>query len=139
MTCAHVVGEAHIEQFIYLIKDEDPYTLQLYEALIHDIGETAWGGNQDIDVVGDGPDLRLLAHAAEDHSVPEPDELAVDGKALVYLGCALSSGASTTAGGVPCIGSLLSPDILWIIGSTKAAAFTIPVRAMPIRSLPFNG
>jgi hypothetical protein len=89
--------------------------------------------------VGDGPDLRLLAHAAEDRGVPEPEDLAVDGKALVYLGCELSSGASTRAGGVPCIGSLLSPDILWSMGSTKAAAFTIPVRAMPIWSLPFNG
>src|SRR6478736_2809034 len=63
----HVRQEAHVEHAIGLVQNQDLDLVQERGALIHQVEQTTWGGNEHVEPTAEQRDLRTLAHAAEDH------------------------------------------------------------------------
>ena len=66
---AYVVDESHVEHAIGLIQDEKLDIVQMNEALLHEVEQSARCGYQDIHATLQSVHLWLLSHATEDHQV----------------------------------------------------------------------
>jgi len=82
---ADVVDEAHVEHAIGLIEHAAAYRAEIERALAGEIEQPTRSGDKQITAGAQGLDLRLLAHAAEDHRRAQRAVAAVAAGALGHL------------------------------------------------------
>ncbi|MNZ93745.1 hypothetical protein D3C78_1128270 [compost metagenome] len=61
------MDKAHVEHAVGFVQDQDLHRGQVQEALLLQVQQTAGRGHQNVDAALDAVDLRVHAHAAEDH------------------------------------------------------------------------
>ena len=61
------MDESHVQHAVCLVQHEDLQLRQVQQPLSVQIGQTAWGGNEDLRPSLDGVHLGLLTHAAIDN------------------------------------------------------------------------
>ena len=88
----HVMHKAHVQHPVGLVQHEDLDVGEVDEALPHQVVQAAGAGDEDIDALLEGRDLRGLAHAAKDHGAALVQILAVQLKALADLQRQLAGG-----------------------------------------------
>ncbi len=79
------LDEAHVEHAVGFIEHEDAHAGEIHEALLEEIDEPAGRGDEDVDPVLQGADLRVLADAPEDHRATEAGGAAVGREGLADL------------------------------------------------------
>ncbi len=85
--------EAHVEHAVGLVEDEDLHVGEVDVALLFEVFEPAWGGDEDVDACAQGADLLGLAYAAEDDGVAEGGVPAVGCEAVADLAGEFACGA----------------------------------------------
>ncbi len=88
----HVGKEAHVEHAVRFIQYENFNVCQTDQPLSHKVQQASGRRNQDVAAGPDGPDLRLLIHAAENDHLPQAGVAGVVAKAVVNLLRQLTSG-----------------------------------------------
>ena len=76
----------HVQHPVGLIQNELLNQVEENVFLFHQVEETSRRGDHDVGAILQRPYLRILAHAAKNHGVPDVDELAVIGTTLRNLG-----------------------------------------------------
>ena len=81
----HIVDEAHVQHAVGFVQYEDLQVVQVNEALLHQVQQTAGCSHYDIHTTVQRVRLWLLAHATEDHGVAQLQVTAVSSEALADL------------------------------------------------------
>ncbi len=81
-----VMDEAHVEHAVGFVEDEDFHVRQVDGLLVGQIEQATGAGDQHVEALGDGLDLRVHADAAEDHRAFQRQVAGVDLEAVVNLG-----------------------------------------------------
>ena len=63
-----VVDEAHVEHAVGLVEDEDFDPVESDGAVLHEVHETPWRGDEDVDAACEGTDLLAHRHTADGES-----------------------------------------------------------------------
>ena len=132
----HVAHEAHVEHAVGLVEHQDRYLVEPQVFLADEVEKPARRGDDDIGPPSQRIDLRVLADAAVDDRVAQPQVRAVSADALADLAGQFAGrceNEGTRRRGSLRPGSSLSRCKM---GSTKAAVLPVPVWAMPRRSRP---
>ena len=82
-----IVDKAHVEHPIGLVEDQHLDVRQVHVALLHQVQQSARGGNQHVYALVQGPHLRRLAHAAVNRGLPHGRIAAIDLETLADLQC----------------------------------------------------
>ncbi|MNS67590.1 hypothetical protein D3C72_1008450 [compost metagenome] len=82
----HVVDEAHVQHAVGFVQDQHLDLAQVEHALLLQVEQAAGGGHEDVDALLELADLRVHAHAAEDHGGVQLQVLAVRTHRLFDLG-----------------------------------------------------
>ena len=85
------MDESHIEHTICLIEDKYLDICERDMFLSDEIEESPWSGDEDIDSLLEGIDLRELSHSSEYDSGPEFRIPPIGEKTLLYLDCEFAS------------------------------------------------
>ena len=83
---AHVTDEAHVEHAVGLVQHEDFHPREVHGLLLGQIDQPARRSDQDVDTLGQRLDLRLDAHATEDHQRSQRQVCTQRGNRLAHLG-----------------------------------------------------
>lgn len=88
-----VVDEAHVEHTVGLVEYEHLNRAQIDVTLLHEVLESAGGGDDDVDTGAERTDLGRLADAAEDRDVSQGEVASVGAEALEDLHGEFARGA----------------------------------------------
>ena len=80
------MDEAHVEHAVGFVEHQDLDVREVDVVLLLQVEQAAGRGHQDVDAAADAVDLRVLAHAAEDHGGAELQVLAVGLHGFFHLG-----------------------------------------------------
>ena len=81
----HVADEAHVEHAVRFVEDKDLDRVEPQVALVHQVDQPPRGGGQDVDALGQGPDLGTDGGAAEDDACAQAQVAAVGSDAVADL------------------------------------------------------
>jgi hypothetical protein len=81
-----VMDEAHVEHAVGFVEDEDFHVRQIDGFLVGQVEQATWAGDQHVEALGHGLDLRIHADAAEDHRAFQRQIASVDLETVVNLG-----------------------------------------------------
>ncbi len=87
-----VMDEAHVEHAVGFVEDEDFHVRQVDGLLVGQVEQATGAGDQHVDTLGHGLDLRVHADAAEDHRAFQRQIAGIDLEAVVNLGGELAGG-----------------------------------------------
>ena len=79
------LNEAHVQHAVSLVEHQHLDLRELHVTTLTEIEQTTWGGDDDVEPTAECIDLRLEAHAAEDHKRAHVHMLSVIDDALVHL------------------------------------------------------
>ncbi len=82
----HIVDEAHVEHAVGFVEDEDFHVGQVDLVLPGQVEQAAGAGDEYVDALGQGLDLRVHANPAEDAGAVQRQVAGVDLEAVVHLG-----------------------------------------------------
>jgi hypothetical protein len=102
---ANIGEEAHIEHAIGFIEYEDFDGIEGAESLLHEVEESAGGGDEDIDAGFEGAGLWILSDAAVDDGDANAGGSTIDGEAISDLECEFAGAGEYEDAGGAVVGS----------------------------------
>ena len=133
----HRLDEAHVEHAVGLVEHDEAGLVEHDRAVVHQVGQPARRGDDDVDAAGHRPDLGAARHAAEDEQRGEPGAAGEGAEGRLDLHRELAGrGEDQRAAGLRRRAAVPSSRSWCRIGSAKAAVLPVPVWAMPRMSRP---
>ena len=80
------MDKAHVEHAVSFVEDQDFHVGQVNGALVGQVEQAAWAGDEYVDTTGHGLHLRVHAYAAKDHGADEFEVAGIQLEAVMHLG-----------------------------------------------------